>query len=64
MKPGYKTTEFIVTILLNVGVICAALAGSLSPRWAAIASSVSVAAYAIARGLAKENPNITVEKKV
>lgn len=54
MKPGYKTTELLVTVLTNIGVVAAALQGSLSPKWAAIAAAVSTAAYAIARGLAKQ----------
>ena len=53
LKPGYKTTEFAVTVLLSVGALVAALAGELTPRWAAIASAVSVGAYNLARGIAK-----------
>jgi hypothetical protein len=52
---GMKTSEFYVTVATNVGVVAAAFAGTLSPRYAAIASAVSVAAYSIARGLAKLN---------
>lgn len=59
VKPGHKTTEFILTILLAVGALAAALADSLAPRYAAIASAISVAAYAISRGLAKR-PAVTV----
>lgn len=55
MKPGNRTSEFAATVALNVGVVAAALAGVLSPRYAAIASAVSVAAYSVARGLAKLN---------
>jgi uncharacterized membrane protein YfcA len=55
-KPGYKTTEFFVTVLTAVGALIAALAGQLTPRYAAIASAVSVAAYALSRGLAKRYP--------
>lgn len=53
LKPGYKTSELIVTVLLALGAVAASLAGELQPRYAAIASAISVAAYAIARGLAK-----------
>lgn len=56
MKPGYKTTEFLVVVATQVGVIAAAVSGALPPRYAAIASAVSTAGYAIARGLAKVNP--------
>jgi predicted acyltransferase len=62
-KPGYRTTEFAVTVLTAVGALAAALAGQLSPRWAAIAAAVSVAAYAISRGLAKlaAPPNVPTQ---
>lgn len=53
MKPGHKTTEFAVTVLTDIGLLAAALQGSLSPRYAAIAAAVSTAAYSIARGLTK-----------
>jgi hypothetical protein len=42
-----------------VGVLGAALASALTPRYAAIASAVSVAAYALARGLAKRPTVVT-----
>ena len=53
LKPGWKTTEFAVTVLTAGAALLAALAGQLSPRYAAIAAAVSVAGYSIARGLAK-----------
>ena len=53
MKPGYKTTEFYIAILTIIGATIAALAGDLSPKYATLAASISAAAYAIARGLAK-----------
>lgn len=52
-KAGWKTTEFWATILLNVGVAAAAGSSNLPPRYAAIASAVSVSAYAFSRALAK-----------
>ena len=54
VKPGFKTTEFAITVLTDVGIVAAALAGNLTPRWAAIAAAVSTSAYALARGLAKQ----------
>jgi hypothetical protein len=54
MKPGYRTTEFVVTIAVVVGQLAAALDGVLPPRYAAIATAISVAAYAVSRGLAKQ----------
>jgi hypothetical protein len=56
MTAGFRSTEFWATVATNVGVVAAASAGALSPRYAAIASAVSVAAYSIARGLAKISP--------
>lgn len=52
-KPGHRTTEFLLTLATVVGLLAAALADQLTPRYAAIATAVSVGAYAIARGLAK-----------
>lgn len=56
LKPGYKTTEFLIVVLTNVGLILAASASWLPPRYAAFGAAVSTAAYAVARGLAKLNP--------
>lgn len=58
LKPGYKTTEFLVTVLTGVGVLSASLAGELSPRYAALASAVAVASYALSRGIAKRGQTI------
>ena len=56
LKPGYKTTEFLIVVLTNLGLVLAGSADWLPPRYAAIGAAVSTAAYAIARGLAKLNP--------
>lgn len=56
LKPGYKTTEFLVVILANVGLLAATLSDNLPSKYAAFASAVSVAAYTLSRGLAKLNP--------
>ena len=61
LKPGYKTTELVVTVLSALGFLVAALAGDLSPHWAAIATSISGGLYALSRGLAKLNPPKAVE---
>lgn len=53
LKPGYKTTELLFAVLVAIGSVTAALAGELTPRYAAIASAISAAAYAIGRGIAK-----------
>jgi hypothetical protein len=52
-KPGFKTTEFWVTVLTSAAALVAALSGNLAPRYAAIAAAVSTGLYAIGRGLAK-----------
>lgn len=51
--PGWKTTEFWVSVATIVGALTATLAGNLPDKYAAIATAVSAAAYAISRGLAK-----------
>jgi len=56
MKSGWKTSEFYVTVLSIVGLVVSSAAAGLSPRYAAIGASVSAAAYAISRGLAKLFP--------
>lgn len=54
MKPGHRTSEFVATVALCVALGTAALVSQLSPRYAAIASAISIAAYAISRGIAKQ----------
>lgn len=56
LKPGYQTTEFLIVVLTNIGLVLASSASWLPPRYAAIGAAVSSAAYALARGLAKLNP--------
>lgn len=53
MKPGFKTTEFYVTVLTDIGLVAASVGGVLPSKWAAIAAGVAQAAYAISRGLTK-----------
>lgn len=56
MKPGQKTTEFLVTVSIIVGAVAFAIADKLPPRYAAIAAAISGGAYAVSRGLAKIYP--------
>ena len=56
MKPGQKTTEFLVSVAVIVGAVAFAIADKLPPRYAAIAASISGGAYALSRGLAKIAP--------
>lgn len=53
VKPGYKTTELLVTVLTSVGSWLAEWQGSLAPKWAAIATTISAAAYALSRAITK-----------
>jgi EamA domain-containing membrane protein RarD len=53
VKPGFKTTEMLVTVLASVGAWLAEWQGSLQPKWAALATTVSAAAYALSRAITK-----------
>ena len=53
VKPGYKTSELLVTLLTGVGSWLAEWQGSLSPKWAALATTISAAAYALSRAITK-----------
>jgi len=59
VKPGIKTTELLVTILTDVGVVASSLAGVLPARYAAFAAAATVA-YSISRGIAKAGVSVTV----
>lgn len=56
LKPGYKTTEFLVVVLVCVGQVIAAAADWLPPRYASLSTAIAAAAYAGSRGLAKLYP--------
>jgi Na+/proline symporter len=58
-KPGYKTTEAAAMLLFAIGALASSLADKLSPKWAALATAIAVAAYAVSRGLAKLQVNVT-----
>jgi hypothetical protein len=53
VKPGFKTTEFVVSVLAGVGSWLAAWDGTLSPKYAAIASAVAAGLYSLSRALTK-----------
>lgn len=55
-KPGWKTTEFWLSLFTAAGAGFAAVGHVLPPQWAAITGAVITAGYSIARGLAKANP--------
>ena len=52
---GWKTSEFWIVNLNNIGIVLAGFAGALSPKWAALLITGSNVAYAISRGLSKFN---------
>jgi hypothetical protein len=54
MKPGWKTSEFWATIVLNIAVVATALAGSVPAKYAAAVTTIATVGYAISRGLAKK----------
>jgi hypothetical protein len=53
IKPGWKTTEFYLSLATA---ILPWLAVHLPDQWKATLSVVSAAVYAISRGIAKFNP--------
>jgi len=53
VKPGVRTTEFWLTVAVDVAAFAASLANVLPERWAAIAATVSTSIYSVSRGLAK-----------
>ena len=53
-KPGYKTSEFWMGLLSDLGGLAAAAGGLVPPEAAATLATVSRMAYAISRGLAKQ----------
>ena len=56
MKPGYKTTEFFVTIATILGSLVSALTNGLNDQTAAKVSGIVAIGYAISRGFAKAFP--------
>lgn len=56
MKPGYKTTEFWLTLATQVGALVSTVSDNLPPKYAAIAATVAAVGYALSRGLAKVFP--------
>ena len=58
-KPGWKTTEFWLTVSGSLASILGAVAGILPPEYASIAVAVSAGLYSLSRGKAKQgmDPN-------
>ena len=53
LKPGVKSSEFFAVLVFAIGALASSLADQLQPKWAAIATGIAVAAYAVSRGIAK-----------
>ncbi len=53
VTPGWKTSEFWMTAIGQVGLILAATSGALPTKYAALAGALSQVAYSVSRGLAK-----------
>jgi hypothetical protein len=57
MKIISRTTEYTLTVAIIVGDVAASLAGVFSGHTASVLATISVAVYAISRGLAKSKSN-------
>lgn len=57
LTKGYKTTEFWLTVAVNLGALIAGLADALPARYSAVAVTISTGLYALARGWAKSPTN-------
>jgi len=53
-KPGYKTTEFWITVIGNATDLVTAVSGALPPDKALWIAAAINSFYAISRGLAKK----------
>lgn len=53
LKPGYKTTEFGLTVVALTIIWGDALIGVLPDRYAGIATAIAASGYALSRGFAK-----------
>jgi hypothetical protein len=64
VKPGYKTTELLATVVAALVPWIAQWAGTLSPKYAAIVTGIEGAAYAISRGLTKAGAYLGAAKTI
>lgn len=53
VKPGWKTTEFLMTVVFHIAAIALAATQNVDAQWATIASAIAQAAYNWSRGHAK-----------
>lgn len=55
MKPGWKSTEFLLTLAGNVSTILMTISGAMDPKSGAIVLAIANGLYALSRGLAKKS---------
>jgi len=55
LKSGFKTSEFLLTILSLVYTNVTSIAGFLDPKIAAVFTAIVSGAYVISRGIAKQS---------
>ena len=53
IKPGIKTTEFLITLIGILGSTASALAEVVDPKLAMILSTIATVSYTISRGWVK-----------
>ena len=53
VTPGWKTSEFWMTAIGQVGLVLAAASGALPTKYAVFAGALSQVAYSVSRGMAK-----------
>lgn len=61
VTPGWKTTEFWLTVLTNIITIAGSLQGIVPAQTAAIITAVANGVYGILRTITKSNSPSTVE---
>lgn len=53
VTPGWKTSEFWMTAVGQLGLVLAAASGALPTKYAVLAGALSQVAYSVSRGMAK-----------
>ena len=53
VTPGWKTSEFWMTAIGQIGLVLAAASGALPTKYAVFAGALSQVAYSVSRGMAK-----------
>jgi len=53
VKPGWKSTEFLMTVVFHLASIFLAATSGIEAQWAVVGSAIAQAAYSWSRGQAK-----------